>query len=184
MVTDEKAGSAYILFELMGEIKPEFVAEADPRRKRKSHVKKKALFPIMLAAALALGIPLSSLAVDMLLEVVQEKTQFAQLDMEETSGLSSELDEQQFGVEDVESLEPLRVNEHGQTYGPAAFSPDLVLVETDNGKEGYVYREQLDGEDVDNPREVEKEANNKEVLIAYASDGRTKVGTFTLRNGS
>lgn len=89
------------------------------------------------------------------------------------------------------------VNEFGQTYGglpdPDAASdalpmdaeeyyetywPDLVSVYATNGKEGYVYRDELFVVPA-NPEEAVKLSQiEKEPLTVYESDGRTVVGVF------
>lgn len=75
-------------------------------------------------------------------------------------------------------------NARGLTYGSAAdaprpdLEPDLIWVFTDAGGSGYVYRSELDGP----PPAANSKILGKpqRVLVAYAEDGSTKVGTFTI----
>lgn len=87
------------------------------------------------------------------------------------------------------------VNEFGQTYGgvpePKSMSqpmdaeefyktywPDLVSVRATNGKDGYVYRDELFVVPA-NPEEAAKlDQSEKEPLTVYESDGRTVVGIW------
>ena len=89
------------------------------------------------------------------------------------------------------------VNESGQTYGgvpdlePESYNydmpatefyetywPDLVSVRATNGKDGYVYRDELIIVPA-NPEEAAKlDQSEKEPLTVYESDGRTVVGIW------
>lgn len=89
------------------------------------------------------------------------------------------------------------VNEFGQTYGgvpdlePESYNydmpatefyetywPDLVSVRATNGKDGYVYRDELIIVPT-NPEEAAKlDQSEKEPLTVYESDGRTVVGIW------
>lgn len=89
------------------------------------------------------------------------------------------------------------VNDGGQTYGSCADAvyiedyPDLVAVEGDNEKKGYVYKEDLLGEDPSCPEEAVRMMEEREKAIAdgtytpdvynvYAADGKTVIDTFTV----
>lgn len=84
------------------------------------------------------------------------------------------------------------INENGQTYGSAPDSvypedfPDLISVIGDNGKQGYVYKEDYIGDLPDSPEEAEKIAEAQHngtyeprTVNVYASDGKTVIDTFT-----
>ena len=95
---------------------------------------------------------------------------------------------------------PYPTNSNGQTYGSGAVStdglaagsvfvlPDLIRVIATNGKEGYVYQKDLEGEQPNNPSEaVEymkrlKELNDQGIFTrtipVYESDGITVIGEF------
>ena len=85
-----------------------------------------------------------------------------------------------------------QINENDQTYGTAPDSvypedyPDLISVIGDNGKQGYIYKEDYFGDIAMSPEEAEKitEAQRSgtyepQTLNVYASDGKTVLDTFT-----
>lgn len=81
------------------------------------------------------------------------------------------------------------VNEAGQTYGSGSDrvfeeQPDLVLVEGNDGVVGYVYADDLWGEE---PTSIEEALeSNSELprdIPVYESDGVTAIGTFTIGAG-
>lgn len=92
-----------------------------------------------------------------------------------------------------------QVNEAGQTFGSLADTtgtddaPDLVAVETVDGTAGYVRSSELfEAEGInDNPSspaealalQNARDAHGPVDLTAYASDGVTVVGTFTVQTG-
>lgn len=86
-------------------------------------------------------------------------------------------------------------NENGQTYGSMLGAaseedePDLILVEADSGIEGYVRKADLhavDGSQYENPSEAArhqadpKSPDDDPVLLVYAEDGSTVIGTWHL----
>lgn len=89
------------------------------------------------------------------------------------------------------------VNADEQTYGSCADAvyiedyPDLVAVQGDDDKKGYVYKEDLLGEEPSCPEEAVRMMEEREKAIAdgtytpdvytvYASDGKTPIDTFTV----
>ena len=95
-------------------------------------------------------------------------------------------------------------NVNGQTYGTAMYAatpdeePDLILAESPDGTEGYIYSSDLNADLPSNPEEMlainEKyqkiwdEAPIGEVVVAryiplYAVDGKTVVGEFPIVMG-
>ena len=85
-----------------------------------------------------------------------------------------------------------QINENDQTYGTAPDSvypedyPDLISVIGDNGKQGYLYKEDYFGDIAMSPEEAVKitEAQRSgtyepRTLNVYASDGKTVLDTFT-----
>lgn len=72
-------------------------------------------------------------------------------------------------------------NAKGLTYGSAAdapradLEPDLIWVVTDSGGSGYVY-----GRDLNAAPPASAEPGAKRMVTAYAEDGVTSVGTFTI----
>lgn len=84
------------------------------------------------------------------------------------------------------------INENGQTYGTTPNSvyledyPDLISVIGDNGKQGYIYKEDYIGDLPDSPDDAEKIAEAQHngtyeprTVNVYASDGKTVIDTFT-----
>lgn len=85
--------------------------------------------------------------------------------------------------EQINSLSPLKVNSNGQTYGPYMSSADLVAVISDNGKEGYILRSELealfeDGE-IDSPEKAKNKPEEKGYFNVYEYDGTTIIGYFS-----
>lgn len=87
------------------------------------------------------------------------------------------------------------VNEFGQTYGgipdlePGSYNmpateyyetywPDLVSVRATNGKDGYVYRDELFVVPANPEEAIKLSESEKEPLTVYESDGRTVVGIW------
>ncbi len=78
-------------------------------------------------------------------------------------------------------------NENGQTYGPnmgdlnlsELREPDLMLAEDENGTNGYVKKEDLNGPQPKTPEEAVKlnEAKSREIPL-YDVDGETVIGKF------
>lgn len=87
------------------------------------------------------------------------------------------------------SIAPVQVNENGDTFGSAAHDPipDLILVETDQGGEGYVYGTDITGRRPASPDQAvqmtKEQGLDERSITAYESDGETVVGTFTLNTG-
>lgn len=80
-------------------------------------------------------------------------------------------------------------NASGQTYGPAPFAnspeeePDLISALGENGMEGYVLKEELDGPQPNTPEEaIEYMRNLPEyrIINLYASDGITVIDKFKI----
>lgn len=79
------------------------------------------------------------------------------------------------------------VNAAGQTYGSLADAtseidaPDLILVEMDDGNEGYVLAAELfaaEGGDISNPKEAAEWTFEPVPLEVYESNGRTVIGVW------
>ncbi len=86
------------------------------------------------------------------------------------------------------------INESGQTYGSALVTgedsvvePDLILVESDSGQIGYVFKNNF--YDINNQPENPEEAieymkrlkkESPKVIPVYEQDGKTIIGEFTL----
>lgn len=86
-------------------------------------------------------------------------------------------------------LAAYEVNDAGQTFGSlymrdayGAEAPDLILVEGEAGKEGYVYASDFDGEEL--PADPEKAAaitgKDPEFIPVYLADGVTQIDVFKI----
>lgn len=97
-----------------------------------------------------------------------------------------------------ENVYEIKENENGQTYGSELAAteydngPDLISVEMENGKTGYVYRDEFydNANQPNNPEEAMAymemvEKNVKEygyykLIPAYEEDGKTEIGSFKI----
>lgn len=97
-----------------------------------------------------------------------------------------------------ENVYEIKENENGQTYGSDLATieydngPDLISVEMENGKTGYVYRDEFydNANQPNNPEEamayMEKvEKNIKKygyyrAIPVYEEDGKTEIGSFKI----
>jgi len=84
------------------------------------------------------------------------------------------------------------VNQNGQTYGPMGFvntpgnEPDLISAVGEDAKEGYLKKQDMFGEQPNNPEEamaymerIEKEkAKGHKYIPLYSSDGETIIGKY------
>lgn len=84
-------------------------------------------------------------------------------------------------------------NAAGQTYGPGESGvfdynwPDLVRVLSEEGKEGYVYREQLVAPMPTSPEDaalISEAFEGERTLEVYEADGVTVIGTFIMNRGA
>jgi hypothetical protein len=81
-------------------------------------------------------------------------------------------------------------NASGRTFGSAADAnsseqfPDLIYVSTDQGGRGFVKKEDLEGPRFTKPQDAvvwsRLNSGKPRVITAYASDGKTELGTFTI----
>ena len=97
-----------------------------------------------------------------------------------------------------ENVYEIKENENGQTYGSELAAteydngPDLISVEMENGKTGYVYRNEFydNANQPNNPEEAMAymemvEKNVKEygyykLIPVYEEDGKTEIGSFKI----
>ena len=97
-----------------------------------------------------------------------------------------------------ENVYEIKANEYGQTYGSELAAteygngPELISVEMDNGKTGYVYRDEFydNANQPNNPEEavdymnmveknVKKYGYYKSISV-YEEDGKTEIGSFKI----
>jgi len=89
----------------------------------------------------------------------------------------------------------IKVNEYNQTYGSNLATteygnePDLILVEADNGKNGYVYKDDFydTANQPNNPKEAlaymeRLEKDGPKTIPVYEHDGKTVIGSFKIGN--
>ena len=87
----------------------------------------------------------------------------------------------------------IKINEKGQTYGSNLANteygnePDLILVEADNGKSGYVYKDDFydTANQPKNPEEAVAYMENlkkegPKTIPVYESNGKTVIGSFKI----
>ena len=114
--------------------------------------------------------------------------------VENFTNSQSELDK----ITNNENTYEIKENENGQTYGSNLATteygnePNLILVETDDGKTGYVYKDDFydTKNQPNNPEEVVAymemvEKNIKKngyykAIPVYEEDGKTEIGSFKI----
>lgn len=83
-------------------------------------------------------------------------------------------------------------NANGQTYGSALYAPnpktepDLIQAEDENGTVGYVLKTELEGPTPKTPEEATelmRKTPKVRKINLYASDGKTVIGTFKIKQG-
>ena len=82
------------------------------------------------------------------------------------------------------------INRAGKVYGAIPTKsneemPDLIAVVTDDGKEGYITKEDFKADVAASPEEAIQMMNNPEIIevAVYDSEGSKTVGKFTLNDG-
>lgn len=136
--------------------------------------------------------PVSIWAYSHAVEVMKDKIEDTDMDAAEMEELYHYLKEEEgFSDENIEMADPLCTNENGQTYGPVIWDPDLISVTSDQGDDGYVYREdfyydEIYAKDFHTPEDAlawqkawQEMYPNGYSIPVYESDGETLIGTFT-----
>lgn len=116
--------------------------------------------------------------------IVYDKVKKANLSYKEIIELSLYLTSHGYSNEMINNFDELRKNEYGQTYGPDDLGADLISVLSDEGRYGYVYREDVERGYADSLEEaIEKSASCEDYIVTvYEADGRTPIGIFTFKN--
>lgn len=73
-----------------------------------------------------------------------------------------------------------------EAYSPET-EPDLILVETTDGKTGYAYKMDLDeasGADIASPEEASRWEPTLTDVSVYLVDGTTQIGVFVVGGGT
>lgn len=158
------------------------IKDMEGKMKRTKVGRKIVIFNMVVILLTLIVVPLTAYGAYQVSQVLLEKVQNANYSQEQIEELDEQLKEQEFSDDDIEMLNELKMNQSGQTYGPDALGADLIEVVSDEGEIGYVYREDLEGTE---PKTVEEalERQGDYKIKVYESDGRTKIGTFTITNG-
>lgn len=135
-------------------------------------------------------IPSTVFASSKVLNIIRQKVDVeVGLQDSELEQLYVKLKDQGYSDDEILELSNMKVNENGQTYGPDCMGADLILVTSDQGENGYVYREDFYvGTGFQSPEEAlawQEEFHSKYPngysINVYKCDGETVIGTFTLR---
>lgn len=135
-------------------------------------------------------IPTTVFASSTVLDIIRQKVDVGiELQDSELEQLYVKLKDQGYSDDEILELSNLRINENGQTYGPDCMGADLILVTSDQGEDGYVYREDFYvGTDFKSPdealawqEEFYRKYPNGYSINVYKCDGETIIGTFTFR---
>ena len=85
---------------------------------------------------------------------------------------------------EIQQISALKMNQSGETYGSALFSPeepDLVAAVATNGLEGYVRRADLEGPVPASPEEaLASQEDLPPSIPVYKEDGETTIGEFMI----
>lgn len=135
-------------------------------------------------------IPTTVFASSKVLAIIRQKVD-AEVGLQdsELEQLYVKLKDQGYSDDEILDLSNMGINENGQTYGPDCMGTDLILVTSDQGEDGYVYREdfyigtgfQSPGEALAWQEEFYSKYPNGYSIKVYQCDGETAIGTFTLR---
>ncbi len=146
---------------------------------------------ILIAIAICLiFIPTTVFASGKALEIIRNKVDTkVGLRDSELEQLYVKLKDQGYSDDQILDLANMGINENGQTYGPDCMGTDLILVTSDQGEDGYVYREDFYvGTGFHSPEETlawqeefQSKYPNGYSINVYKCDGETVIGTFTLR---
>ena len=149
------------------------------------------IYQTCVALFIVVAVSITAYASGRAVDVLKEKVAASGKTDREIEKMYDQLMDEGVTDEDIQRWPGLRINEDGLTYGPERYGADLIYVSTDDGKSGYVYRTDLEKytmPDVSTPEEAlewqaEVERNNPDgvKLTVYKSDGKTEIGTFTLK---
>jgi len=184
----------YMMWDLKKEIKPS--DEAITRLKKlerggsRTFVGKRIVrMQIAAILLLILMIPTVAFAGYSLSQIVFEKTKDAGISEEQRWEIQQYFEENEYTIEEIKELYPLKRNEKDLTYGLHLYNPDLVMAYAANGKIGYVYQSDLDaipGSDVKNHSEAmeymkwKEENDYQHIINVYKADGETVIGEMVI----
>ncbi|MBO5096288.1 MAG: hypothetical protein J6B98_05390 [Bacilli bacterium] len=113
-------------------------------------------------------------------EQIFEKTKNANLSEYEINVIVSSFINDPEAINGIKYMDELQINESGLTYGPDELGADLISVISDQGKLGYVYREELYKDNVTTIEDALSYQEEVKIINVYSSDGITVIGTFTI----
>ncbi len=192
MMTDHNF--EYMMWDLKREIKPSDEATTRLNKLEAGSARTfvgKRIVRMQIAAALLLilMIPTVAFAGYSLSQIVFEKTKDAGISEEQRWEIQQYFEENEYTIEEIKELYPLKRNEKGLTYGLHLYNPDLVMAYAENGEIGYVYQSDLDaipGSDVKNPSEAmeymkwKEENDYQHIIKVYKADGETVIGEMVI----
>ena len=171
---------------LSSEAKDNILDQFESKEHRTGAGKRVIMFNVCLVVALLIMTPVTVFATvkvsNSLKDLIKGKVEDAGLPEEELDELVASFEGQENAEEYIMNLDELQVNSNNQTYGPDMWGGDLISVISDQGEQGYVYRDELYVDDgVDTLEEAINYESEERVLDVYASDGETVIGTFTIK---
>ena len=140
---------------------------------------------VLVLLLLAISIPVTAYAAATIYSAVYEKVKNSGMTKDEISDLADVLEGLNYSADDIEAMEPVQRNEDGQSYGIDILNADLIAAVADNGKQGYVYRKDLEPEDFKNPEEAAEYSADRSAfrIKVYKKDGKAVIGYFTVGSG-
>lgn len=154
------------------------------KKKERSRVRKAILVTQLVWILLLLVlVPTTTFAAIKISDVLLSKLKNVNLSDEQINQINNHFIDGDFADDDIKYYDSLNVNESGQTYGPELLQPDLISVISEEGYEGYVYKEALLPPEFSSPEEaIEWQERNvgDQVIPVYESDGKTVIGTFII----
>ncbi len=112
-------------------------------------------------------------------QVLLEKVKNTDMSQKEINSLGNALEEWGFSDENISDLNELQTNKNGLTYGPDVLGADLIEVISNDGKLGYVYREDLEASERNNIIDAQNSSGQFTINV-YDCNGETVIGTFTI----
>lgn len=160
------------------------------RKTKRTSCGKRILTFYVLVVVIICFVPVTGYAASKAVKIMSEKLPAEYFDTEEMEDFYQELKNQGYTDEEILQLDDLKINEDGLTYGPDNLNADLILVTSDQGEAGYVYREELYPSlvAVQTPEDAlewemkwEEKYPEGYVITVYKYDGKTAIGTFSVR---
>lgn len=161
-----------------------------PRTKHTACGKRILTLHVIIFIFIIVLIPTTGYAASKAVQVLTPNVPEGYFSTEEMEDLYQELINQGYTDEEIHQMDDLELNDNGLLFGPDNMGADLVLVTSDQGIDGYVYRDELypEVQEVTTPEEAVKWTEeftekypNGYVITVYEEDGKTAIGTFTIQ---